>query len=501
MQRKKQTGSLNHNNATSGGQSLVRHASIYAVGNLLRRAVGFLMLPVYTRYLTPEDYGVIGLMIFAMSLVEAFFGTRLHAAITRYYFEFKEERRRALLLSTAFIITGVVTGAMTILLVLFRNPASQAVFGRAEYGSIFGFFSVQIVMQPLEYYALLYLRLQHRPWLFISINFVKLVFQLTLNIWFVVFERMGVMGVALSAMISSSVFAFVCTAYTLGKVGCGFDRGLAMKMVRFSWPLWIAGFAGIYTGCVNRYYLRIFSTLADVGLFELGSKFGDIMGGLIWEPFSLYWQVERYKHYHQGDARPIFQAVFSFISAIMILAALGIAIFSGPVIRFMADKSFYFAYKAVPFLVLGVLFYSFALFFNFGFEVKEKTGWISGIVYLTAAIMTIFYLTLIPLFGFVGAAVAYMIGEGAHFLIVYRTSRRFYDMEISLTPIVWTLIVSAFACLLTNVVMVREELIEDIAFKSLVYVAAGIYIIVPLWRKSEVRQIFRELAIGFGLKV
>lgn len=488
------------NNGISGGQSLVSHASIYAAGNILRRAVGFLMLPVYTRYLTPADYGVIGLMIFAMSLVEAFFGTRLHPAITKYYFEV-EERAKGLLISTAFIITGAVTGTMTILLVLFRVPASQAIFGTAEYGAIFGLFSVQIIMQPLEYYSLLYLRLQHRPWLFITINFIKLIVQLTLNIWFVVFERMGVMGVAVSALISSSIFASICTAYTLRKVGWSFDRGLAMKMIRFSWPLWIAGFAGIYTGYINRYYLRIFGSLVDVGLFELGSKFSEVMGGLIWEPFSLYWQVERYKHYHQGNANPIFQAVFSFISAIMILAALGLAIFSGPVIRIMADQSFYLAYQSVPFLVFGALFYSFALFFNFGFEVKEKTGWISGIVYLTAAIMTILYLTLIPLLGFVGAGIAFMIGEGAQFLIVYRTSRRFYDMGISLTPLVWTLLISAFACWLTNVMMVRENLIEDIAFKSFVYIVAGIFILVPICRKSEVRQIFREMAMGFGLKV
>lgn len=491
---------MTNNNAISGGQTLVRHASIYALGNILRRAVGFLMLPVYTRYLTPADYGVIGLMIFAISLVEAFFGTRLHPAIMKYYFEFKEERQRDLLISTAFTITGVVTSVVTIFLIIFRKPASQAIFGTSDYASILGFFSVQIVMQPLEYYALLYLRLQHRPWFFIGINFTKLILQLSLNIWLVVFERMGVMGVAVSAMISSSIFALFCTAYTFSKVGWGFDRSLAVKMMRFSWPLWVAGFAGIYIGCINRDYLRIFGSLVDVGLFELSSKFGEIMGGLIWEPFSLYWQVERYKLYHQGNPKLIFQAVFSFISAILILAGLGIAIFSGPVIRIMADKEFYLAYKAVPFLVLGIVFYSFALFFNFGFEVKEKTGWISGIVYLTAAIITILYFILIPQFGFVGAAIAFMIAEAAQFLIVYGTSRRFYDMGINLTPLVWTLIVSAFAYWVTNGIIVRERLIEDIAFKSLVYVIAGIFIIYPIWQKSEVRLIFNEIAKSFGIK-
>ena len=74
-------------------------------------------------------------------------------------------------------------------------------------------------------------------------------------------------------------------------------------------------------------------------------------------------------------------------------------------------------------------------------------------------------------------------------------------MGISLTPLVWTLLISAFACWLTNVMMVRENLIEDIAFKSFVYIVAGIFILVPICRKSEVRQIFREMAMGFGLKV
>ena len=68
------------------------HASIYAAGNILRQIAGFLMLPVYTRFLTPADYGVVGLMVFAVSLIELALGVRLQWAIPKYYFEAKDKR-------------------------------------------------------------------------------------------------------------------------------------------------------------------------------------------------------------------------------------------------------------------------------------------------------------------------------------------------------------------------------------------------------------------------
>lgn len=63
----------------------VKHSAIYAVGTILRRITGLVMLPIYTRYLTPADYGVVELLTMAIELAGILVGLRISQAMFRYY--------------------------------------------------------------------------------------------------------------------------------------------------------------------------------------------------------------------------------------------------------------------------------------------------------------------------------------------------------------------------------------------------------------------------------
>lgn len=489
-------GRLKMSDGSSGScaKRLLRHTSIYAAGNILRQLTGFIMLPVYTRFLTPADYGVVGLMVFVISLIELALGVRLQWAIPKYYFEVKDEHEQSSIVSTAMIISGVISGATATLLILLSKPLSRSLFGSPEFATIFGLFSVLLLTQSLEQYALVYLRLQQRPWSYITLNLVKLIMQLGLNIWFVVYLKMGALGVAVSTMISSSLFALLQLIYTLRHVGWNFNSEIAGKMIRFCWPLWISGFAGLYIGSANRYYLRIFYSLGDIGLLELASRFSAIISVLVWDPFATFWQVERFKYFHRENAERLFQSVFNFISTMLVMAALGVSIFAERVIRIMADTTFYRASQAVPFLAIATVFSSLSMFSNFSFLVKEKTGWMSRNTFLTAAIITPLYLVLIPVYGHVGAAIALTVANGTQFLIIHISSRRVYDMGISLKPLAMMILTSVIVFVFANLVWGRENLLEDIAVKSLLFVTAGTIILFPVWQKVETRNLLLDLA-------
>lgn len=416
----------------TGLRKMLGHGSIYAFGNLSRQLVGFIMLPIYTRYLTPSDYGVIALMTFALSLIELIFGARLGQAIQKYYFDAKGDADKHTVISTAMIITGLVSFITATTLIILRAPVSLGIYDTTEYSLIVGFFAVTILTQALEFYALLYLRLLQRPWPYVTANLLKLAVQLLLNIWLVVSLDMGVLGVAIGAATSSAIFAVILVLFTVSRVGLSFDRTLALKMLRFSWPLWLGGFAGLYIGSANRYYLKEFSSFEDVGLLELAAKFGAIVSMLVWQPFITFWQTERFVYYHKGNSEHVFQAVFLLISSLLLLTAAAVSLFAPIVITIMADQSFHSAGKAVPFLAFSSVLSSLIPFMNFSFLVTEKTGWLSRNNYITALILTAFMLILIPAAGFVGASIAMLLTFIFQFLIVFSASRKSYDMKISL---------------------------------------------------------------------
>lgn len=450
------------------------------------------MLPIYTRYLSPADYGAVGLLMFTVALIEIIFGARLFQAVPKFYFEQDTKREGHAVISTALMITSAVSSLSMLAVVAFRVPISEIAFGTGDYGLLVGIFAVLILTHALENYALGYVRIQQRPWLFISASMVKLFMQLSLNIWFVVIMEWGVLGVAYGSVISSVIFTAGMTLYTLFNTGISFSSYIAKRMLLFSWPLWLAGLAGLYIGSANRYYIRLFSSLDDVGLFELAAKFGTIITLLIWMPFSQYWQTERFRLYQEPNPIPIYQAVFKLISTLLVMAALGVAIFGGPVIRIMAAPEFHVAAEAVPYLVFSAVFQCLVYFGNFSFLVKEKTGWMTWNSYMTAVVATALYFALIPFMGFVGAAQALMLANGFQFIVVHFAAKKHYDMKISLLPLV-VLLVIAGVSLAVAFSLEQSDLLADIAVKLVVYIISCICIAASLLLNAKTRTYIGRL--------
>src|SRR5690606_25676753 len=113
-----------------------------------------------------------------------------------FYYEQPTQTARFTVISTALLITSTISTLAVLALILLRVPASQGMFGSPQYGLVVGMFSVQILTHALENYALSFIRIQQKPWLFISISIAKMLLQLLLNIWFVVLKDWGVLGVA-----------------------------------------------------------------------------------------------------------------------------------------------------------------------------------------------------------------------------------------------------------------------------------------------------------------
>ncbi len=477
----------------SGTRRLLKHSSIYALGSILKNIVGFIMLPLYTRYLSPADYGVISLMLLMLSLFELLFSGRLGYALPKMYAEDTSDAARRMLISTALIFMAGVGVVSSVGVYLARAPLSSLIFGTTDYVTIVAYFSFMVLTQSLETHGLDYIRLQQRPWLFMGVSLLKLIIQLSLNVLLIVGFHQGVMGVALSTMISSATIALILVIYTVAKTGLGYNQALARRMLAFSWPMWLGGLASLYIGSSNRYYMRIFGTMDDIGLYSLAERFSGIMTMLIWQPFQQYWMVESFK-YEQLGKRHAFNIVFSIICAVLFLAGLGVALFAPPVIRVMSRPAFYPASNGVPFLALAAIFNCLLQYVGFSFLVTEKTKLLSAYNYLTAIVVSVFYVAFIPILGHVGAALASACAWGMTFLIQYRQGRRHYDMNLSMSFLFFVWGVAAVAYLVGNFIARDAGMLVDLAVRIAAWTAAAALVVYRLLRDGSIRVHALELA-------
>src|SRR5262245_64072547 len=112
----------------SGLMAVGRQAAVYASGMFLAKALSFLLLPLYTHYLSPADYGVIQLIEMTFEIVSIVAGARLTVGIFHFYHKAPDDRGRLGVLSTAALLLSVSFAAVAAVVALFAPAISRAMF-------------------------------------------------------------------------------------------------------------------------------------------------------------------------------------------------------------------------------------------------------------------------------------------------------------------------------------------------------------------------------------
>ena len=178
-----------------------KNTAIYAGGRLLSHAVGFLMIPVYTRFIVPSNYGAMELIEIVSSCAALLIYLGIWESMPRFYYAEKEECKRNEVVSTIILALGAI-GAVIIAILLALSGTLSAVILE----DVRSLLCLQIALATL-WFALLveigfsYLRMLYRAKLFVAITITQLVISLSLNIWFVVFLKWDIVGIFFSNLI------------------------------------------------------------------------------------------------------------------------------------------------------------------------------------------------------------------------------------------------------------------------------------------------------------
>jgi len=411
-------------------KKLISHGSIYFVGNILRHAVSFLMLPIYTRVLTPADYGTIELLSMVIDFAGILFGLRIGEAIFRFYLMAESDVEKKHIISSALILTTLLNSVGFFILFAASGLLSTTIFGGIEQQNLLILFSLSLLFAPVVEIPMTYIRAQQRPWLFVSFSTLKLTLQLSLNIYYVVILGLGVKGVILSAVVSSGAMAVLLAAYCLHYTGLRFSLSRAKDLVTFSYPMILASLISFYVTFGDRYFLNLYGTLTDVGIYALGYKFGFLLTFIGIGPFLSIWDSERYHILNEPNAKCTFQNVFVLFTVFILLIAVGISIFSKNILMVMANPEFWEAARIVPVVVLAYFFQGLMAYCNLGIMIHKKTIIFTKSAILAAVVITVLYFLLIPSFGSSGAAWATMLAFAVKFFYINHHATNLYDMEL-----------------------------------------------------------------------
>ena len=320
---------------------LLTHSSIYGLGTIVSQLVAFLMLPIYTRYLTPKDYGVLELINITTGIVGIVVTIGIARALSRFYYEFDDIKDQNRVVSTTYITYASIALCCVLFLLSLTDYFANIILDSEVYSYYFKITFINLVLGGLIDIGLMYLRIIKKPFIFISITISRLIMLISLNIVFIVFLKKGVLGIFYSTLITRIIYSVLITISILWKTRLKYSFILSIDMLKFSLPLIPATLFNALINQSDKYFIRYFFTIADTGIYSLARKLGNTIHLLLTMPFITAYMPRRFEIMNKPDAKLIYAKVFKYSIALSVFVGLAISILVPEILVLMTTPEFY----------------------------------------------------------------------------------------------------------------------------------------------------------------
>jgi O-antigen/teichoic acid export membrane protein len=389
-------------------KQLGKDSLIYGIGGAAGKAIGFFLLPIYTRIFTPADYGVIEMMTVIVSLLTAFLVMGMDSSQSFYFFEQKEKGKAAQKVVVSAILQWRLTWGLAIVVIAGSlAPLINAWFFGAKLPWIYfavsfsGALFTTVMTQSVEIFRLLY-----RPWSYIGVTTIKTVLSAGLVLLFVMVFQQGIFGFFLGSAVSSVVVAVFGWYRVRDYLDfSGWHVGWWPRLVKFGAPLLPASLGMYVMATADRWFIQHYHGEDALGLYAVGAKFAALMAIAI-EMFRKAWWPMAMEAMHSHDGPETFRMIARLFMALGVAAVVYLAFLSPWLVQMLTASIFHGSFVIVGVLAWKALFYGFFLIGSPGIWKAEKT-------YITIMLMGVAGLVNIglnflwvPKYGGMGAALA-----------------------------------------------------------------------------------------------
>lgn len=422
------------------GRKTLLETIIYGLGGIFTSIIGYVLLPIYTRVLNVDVYGVnellasistVGIYIFSMGVASAL--------VKCYVLDCESDRERAELVSTAILLSGLVAGGILIPLALFGMQLSRTVLGSENYGMALSLNLAWTFLMILNALPLQVFRSERKPIPYVIASLLQPLFSGGLNILFLVHFHLGVTGIYLGNTIAALAITIIYIPWMLKRFGFRLTRKAARLLLSFGLPLVPASLLIWIMNLSNRYFLLGLTNLEQVGLYSLGYKVAMIIQVFLVAPFSLVWPTIMYNIASQSNAKTVYAKALNYYALFGMLVVSGLVSLSPDLIHIMAAPSYAAAARVVPLTALAFFLYgaNFALMVGIHLTNKNKYYPIGNLI---GALLNIgLNILLIPYLGVVGSALGTFIAYIGLTAYTYWLSNRYYPIPYEWGRLIRTL--------------------------------------------------------------
>jgi len=429
------------------GKSILKNTLIYAVGNFGSKALTFLLLPLYSFYLTKDEFGTYDLIIVSINLLAPMITLQTSEAIYRWLIDAKEDyHKQSKVIFNGFVIVTFI--ALIFYIVYFL----ASLFIDFEYT---GYFALMLLFSCYLPLFQKILRGLGKVKTFAISGIVYTLLFLMFTIVFLLYFKLGLESLLLASIVAGSITIL----FVIGKLDLKgvfskqhFERQEIESMIKYSLPLVPNSVSWWLINAADKYLIVILLNIQANGIYAVSTRFPAVIT-LVNSIFLLAWQDHGIGAKEDRSNAMFFSKLFDKFITLELTLVLFLISISQYLVKYLIDPIYYEAWKYLPFLFIGVAFQAFSSFVGVGYQRAKKTRSIFTTSLVGGVLNILISLILLKHIGLFAPA----LGTFVSFLVMYTMRKyqtnKFFRIEVNnskLIGLTGVALVFAFLVLLNN---------------------------------------------------
>lgn len=405
----------------SEGKKFSRESSIYVIGEFISKAFSFILLPVYTHYLSLNDFAVFSLVAMIWPVVLILLGKAFASYILRGYYEYEDKQSflgsvMFFSMSMGIVLTAIIhaTGSMVVPCI-FRDVQYRPFLQFGVFFALFRLFFSNVVT---------IFRAKRQPHISVILSIAQFAAQGAAVAVAIFILRTGLLGILQAQLIAYAAVSLLYLIVLWPEISLRIHPGIIKPALRFILPLHVHAIASWVVVYISRIFIENSLTLVDVSVYAAATQLAFILtvinSGLnqAWSPF-VYANAEKrdFTDLFAVNARKLVVAVF-FIGTALIL-------FGRELLMILGKPEYQEALELFPLLVGAYLFQMLYFMYVAVIIYHKKTSLLPVISAVSGGICILLNAVLIPVWGLTAAAVSTLVSFILMFTAVYWYSRRY----------------------------------------------------------------------------
>lgn len=419
-------------------KSFVKSFSIYGLIPVFGKFISILLLPLYTRVLTPEDYGAQDVLVQLAIFFTFLINLELYSGVGRYFYDKKDIIEKKKLISSGLWLT-LIFGVIIVLLAFIFNSALYNLFFETQKHIIA--FYLTILWAPISaiytYFSVV-MRYEQKPKLYFALSNIQLIIRILATILFVVVFRFGVMGVILGHIVGELIAILMFGFFLRQYFGFYFDKLDLKSILSFSLPMTPAVLIISFQKPLIRYLTVNYLSIIELGYYTIALQIASILSfvqsGLqsSWNPY-LYEMIQ--KPDYENEVKKIYNMFLSITSLFCLLI-----IFNGKLLlKILTTPAYFPAASIIGFVTVTSMLEIIRQISGCGPIIVKKTKYVTYIELVASIATVLFFVALHHYIGIIGLAVAFLGGILVKFIWGWILTKKFTQINLDVLPAIFIL--------------------------------------------------------------